>query len=187
MEFAEGEYTKVIEVEIIDDDVWEETETFFVRLFNPSRGTEMDKICVTQVSIINDDGKCYILANNLSLQWFHTVNIVLWTADLSNIKHLCYLTNHRATYDVITTLLSEPGILQFQKPSYLYKESAGIAELIIERNDGCDGRITVQYKTKDITAVAGKDYDVSTIFSAAALCFSFDEIWCFVVLLFTLF
>lgn len=108
LEFAEGEYTKVIEVEIIDDDVWEETETFFVRLFNPSRGTEMDKICVTQVSIINDD---------------------------------------------------EPGILQFQKPSYLYKESAGIAELIIERNDGCDGRITVQYKTKDITAVAGKDYD----------------------------
>lgn len=108
LEFAEGEYSKVVEIEIIDDDVWEETETFFVRLFNPSRGTEMDKICVTQVSIINDD---------------------------------------------------EPGMLQFQKPSYLYKESAGIAELIIERNEGCDGRITVQYKTKDITAVAGKDYD----------------------------
>lgn len=108
LEFAEGEYSKVVEIEIIDDDVWEETETFFVRLFNPSRGTEMDKICVTQVSIINDD---------------------------------------------------EPGMLQFQKPSYLYKESAGVAELIIERNDGCDGRITVQFKTKDITAVAGKDYD----------------------------
>ena len=46
-----------MEIEIIDDDVWEETETFFVRLYNPSRGTEMDKICVTQVSIINDDGK----------------------------------------------------------------------------------------------------------------------------------
>ena len=45
-----------MEIEIIDDDVWEETETFFVRLFNPTRGTEMDKICVTQVSIINDDG-----------------------------------------------------------------------------------------------------------------------------------
>jgi len=108
VEFEEGEYVKSIEIEIIDDDVWEETETFFVRLFNPSRGTEMDKICVTQVSIINDD---------------------------------------------------EPGILQFQKPSYLYKESAGVAELVIERNDGCDGRVTVRYKTKDITAIAGKDYE----------------------------
>jgi len=108
LEFAEGEYCKSVEIEIIDDDVWEETETFFVRLFNPSRGTEMDKICVTQVSIINDD---------------------------------------------------EPGILQFQKPSYLYKESAGIAELVIERNDGCDGRVTVKYRTKDITALAGKDYE----------------------------
>merc|ERR1719232_330517 len=108
IEFEEGEYIKSVEIEIIDDDVWEETETFFVRLFNPSRGTEMDKICVTQVSIINDD---------------------------------------------------EPGILQFQKPSYLYKESAGMAELVIERNDGCDGRVTVRYKTKDITAIAGKDYE----------------------------
>lgn len=54
--FEEGEYIKSIPIDIIDDDVWEETETFFVRLFNPSRGTEMDKICVTQVSIINDDG-----------------------------------------------------------------------------------------------------------------------------------
>jgi len=108
IEFIEGEYIKSVEIEIIDDDVWEETETFFVRLFNPSRGTEMDKICVTQVSIINDD---------------------------------------------------EPGILQFQKPSYLYKESAGVAELVIERNDGCDGRVTVRFKTKDITAIAGKDYE----------------------------
>jgi len=108
VEFEEGEYMKSIEIEIIDDDVWEETETFFVRLFNPTRGTEMDKICVTQVSIINDD---------------------------------------------------EPGILQFQKPSYLYKESAGVAELVIERNDGCDGRVTVRFKTKDITAIAGKDYE----------------------------
>lgn len=108
IEFLEGEYIKTVEIEIIDDDVWEETETFFVRLFNPSRGTEMDKICVTQVSIINDD---------------------------------------------------EPGILQFQKPSYLYKESAGLAELVIERNDGCDGRVTVRFKTKDITAIAGKDYE----------------------------
>ncbi|KAL5255232.1 hypothetical protein ACHWQZ_G014602 [Mnemiopsis leidyi] len=108
IEFEEGECIKCIEIEIIDDDVWEETETFFVRLFNPSRGTEMDKICVTQVSIINDD---------------------------------------------------EPGILQFQKPSYLYKESAGMAELVIERNDGCDGRVTVRFKTKDITAIAGKDYE----------------------------
>lgn len=108
IEFEEGEYIKTVEIDIIDDDVWEETETFFVRLFNPSRGTEMDKICVTQVSIINDD---------------------------------------------------EPGILQFQKPSYLYKESAGVAEIVIERNDGCDGRVTVHYKTKDITAIAGKDYE----------------------------
>ena len=35
-----------------------------------------------------------------------------------------------------------------------------MAELVIERNDGCDGRVTVRFKTKDITAIAGKDYEV---------------------------
>ena len=31
IEFEPNEYIKSIEIEIIDDDVWEETETFFVR------------------------------------------------------------------------------------------------------------------------------------------------------------
>ena len=63
----------------------------------------------------------------------------------------------------LPSVFAEPGLLQFQKPSYLYKESAGIAELVIERNEGCDGHITVKFKTKDITAIAGKDYEVSLV------------------------
>ena len=38
IEFEEGEYIKTVEIDIIDDDVWEETETFFVRWVMKSFG-----------------------------------------------------------------------------------------------------------------------------------------------------
>ena len=48
-----------------------------------------------------------------------------------------------------------------------------MAELVIERNDGCDGRVTVRYKTKDITAIAGKDYEVClSVLCQAGMCSS---------------
>lgn len=49
------------------------------------------------------------------------------------------------------------------------KESVGIARIPVCRINGCDGKVVVKYKTEDITAVAGKDYqgtdkDASLVF-----------------------
>ena len=55
--FAEGEDSKIIEVEIIDDDGYEPDENFFVKLCKPSAGSLLnDKI---EVTIIDDDEPGY--------------------------------------------------------------------------------------------------------------------------------
>nr|XP_022318976.1 sodium/calcium exchanger 3-like isoform X4 [Crassostrea virginica] len=53
----------------------------------------------------------------------------------------------------------EPGTIQFANPSFLFKESVGCAQVKVERINGCDGRIVAKWKTKDITAVGGRDYE----------------------------
>jgi len=53
----------------------------------------------------------------------------------------------------------EPGVIQFEKRGYLVKESVGDAEINVVRQNGADGVITVNYSTKDKTAVDGKDYE----------------------------
>jgi hypothetical protein len=56
-------------------------------------------------------------------------------------------------------LFSEPGFIEFEETIHLVKESVGKAELKVLRVNGADGRVTVRYKTKDIDAVATKDYE----------------------------
>ena len=54
---------------------------------------------------------------------------------------------------------TEPGTLQFAKPSLLFKESAGKALIPITRENGCDGRVSVSWKTEDMSARNKKDYE----------------------------
>ena len=41
----------------------------------------------------------------------------------------------------------------------LFKESAGKALIPVERHNGADGKVTVSWKTEDMTAKSGVDYD----------------------------
>ncbi|CAF1245693.1 unnamed protein product [Didymodactylos carnosus] len=52
----------------------------------------------------------------------------------------------------------EPGTFDFEHQASLVKESATKAELKVIRSNGADGRVTIKYRTKDITAVTMKDY-----------------------------
>ncbi|XP_064633303.1 sodium/calcium exchanger 3-like isoform X2 [Lineus longissimus] len=52
----------------------------------------------------------------------------------------------------------KPGILEFTKPSYLFKESSGKALIPIQRTMGADGRIAVKWATEDMTALNGRDF-----------------------------
>ena len=54
--------------------------------------------------------------------------------------------------------MPEPGVLAFTKPSYVIKESGYRALIPVARTGGADGHVGVKWRTKDITAVNGKDY-----------------------------
>ncbi len=49
--------------------------------------------------------------------------------------------------------------MEFKQPVYVVEESIGVFEVLVERKNGVDGEISVQYKTSDINARAGKDYE----------------------------
>ena len=47
----------------------------------------------------------------------------------------------------------------FASSSFAFKESVGKALIPVTRANGADGRVTLTWKTGDVSAVAGKDYD----------------------------
>ena len=57
------------------------------------------------------------------------------------------------------SLISEPGNLEFAKPSLVVKGSYYVARIPVNRVGGCDGHVSVKWKTTDISAVQGRDYE----------------------------
>lgn len=53
----------------------------------------------------------------------------------------------------------EPGTFEFAKPSLLFKESCGKAHIPVERKNGADGKVEVHWKTEDMSAKTGRDYE----------------------------
>jgi len=64
----------------------------------------------------------------------------------------------RTTLATVLLLWSDPGVFEFEKPSFLIKESVGVAQIPVTRANGCDGRVAVHWETTDLTAVSGEDY-----------------------------
>lgn len=65
----------------------------------------------------------------------------------------------RAIMEIIIVNDDDPGTFEFAKPSLLFKESAGKALIPIERINGADGQVTLKWKTSDMSAVSGQDYE----------------------------
>ena len=55
--------------------------------------------------------------------------------------------------------VSEPGVLEFSKPSIVITESARKARIPVKRSNGADGHVSIKWKTKDMTAHHGIDYE----------------------------
>ena len=51
-------------------------------------------------------------------------------------------TKHYSMY----CFFSEPGQFEFEKPSFLIKESIGVAKIPIRRNNGTDGACSLSWK-----------------------------------------
>ncbi|XP_022669328.1 sodium/calcium exchanger 3-like isoform X3 [Varroa destructor] len=64
----------------------------------------------------------------------------------------------KSVMEVIIINDDEPGQFQFLRRGVLVKESVGIASLTVVRRRGCDGVAHVHWRTKNQTAVHGKDF-----------------------------
>ena len=62
--------------------------------------------------------------------------------------------------------------MEFEKPSFLFKESIGIARIPVKRVNGADGDLKLSWKTKDISAIGGRDYEETS----GELTFSHGEV-----------
>lgn len=56
------------------------------------------------------------------------------------------------------TVFSEPGSFEFSKPSYVVREGTGKVRLFVNRINGADGVVNVNWQTTDMSAASGKDY-----------------------------
>ena len=50
------------------------------------------------------------------------------------------------------------GVVQFNMVSYQVEESKGFAIIVVQRQHGVEGSISVRWKTNDKTAVSTNDY-----------------------------
>lgn len=133
-----GQQEKRITIHVIDDNQWEPDETFFVKLSLPEGEETRARVgskTIALVTIINDDGE-YLFIN--ALKQYKTIFIYFY--------------------------FIEPGFIQFEESITLVKESVGKVEIKIVRVNGADGRVSVHYRTKDIDAVASKDYEGKSSF-----------------------
>ena len=76
--FKPEETLKHIDITIIDDDEWEENEVFFLKLarFDYKDDTvEIGDQSITEVTIINDDGKDTLEKHSTSFEMFPRVHL----------------------------------------------------------------------------------------------------------------
>ncbi|XP_076047626.1 sodium/calcium exchanger 3 isoform X2 [Oratosquilla oratoria] len=129
--FLPGETTKTFKLEVIDDDVFEEDEHFYVRLSNIRLGSP-DGTAVT-----------------------HAVN---GEAGQPNKPVKMELA---APYVATIMILDDDhgGIFNVGEKDVEIVESIGTYELKVARWSGARGRVSVPYNTEDGTAKEGKDYE----------------------------
>jgi len=67
-----------------------------------------------------------------------------------------------AALTAATPAAAQSGTLKFDEASFEVLEEAGVAMILVERSQGEDGAISVQYSTADGTATAGADYTATS-------------------------
>lgn len=65
---------------------------------------------------------------------------------------------HKAISMVTIIDDDEPGEIEFSQPVYVVKESVGTFEVQVDRKNGADGQVSVNFKTTEINAISNKDF-----------------------------
>merc|ERR1719187_1309249 len=130
--FLPGETSKSFKLEVIDDDVFEEDEHYYVRLSNLRLGSPDGSIAISHA--VNGDAGKPEGPVKMELAAPYVATIMILDDD-------------------------HGGVFQVADKDIEIVETIGTYELKITRWSGARGRVTIPYRTEDGTAKAGKDYD----------------------------
>uniref|UniRef100_A0A8C1WAF3 Solute carrier family 8 member 4a n=1 Tax=Cyprinus carpio TaxID=7962 RepID=A0A8C1WAF3_CYPCA len=134
--FKPGETVKELTVGVIDDDIFEEDEHFYVNLSNPR------VVHRAEVSVLDPNA---VTPGNSIIGSSH----VPPKAALGNV--------HTATVTIYDD--DHAGIFTFESNSTRVSESVGIMQVKVHRTSGARGKVAVPYHTTEGTAKAGEDYE----------------------------
>ncbi|XP_023324230.1 sodium/calcium exchanger 3 isoform X1 [Eurytemora carolleeae] len=128
--FGPGETQKMVTLEVLDDDVFEEDEHFYIRISNLRRKDGKD---FSEIDVVDNNGK---KTKQPSVQLG---------------------TPHMATIMILDD--DHGGIFGFEDSEAEIVESVGIYELKVQRISGARGKVAVSYSSEDGTAKAGTHYE----------------------------
>jgi len=128
--FGPGETQKMITLEVLDDDVFEEDEHFYIRISNLRR---KDGMPFSQMEAENEDG---VMVKQASCQLG---------------------TPHMATIMILDD--DHGGIFGFEDTEAEIVESVGTYELKVQRISGARGKVAIPFNTEDGTAKDGQHYE----------------------------
>merc|ERR1712001_759691 len=128
--FGPGETQKMVTLEVLDDDVFEEDEHFYIRISNLRR---KDGRAFSEISVTGEDG---IAKMQPSIQLG---------------------TPHMATIMILDD--DHGGIFSFDDAEVEVVESVGTFELELKRISGARGKVAIPYNTEDGTAKEGEHYE----------------------------
>merc|ERR1719232_1681399 len=128
--FGPGETQKHVTLEVLDDDVFEEDEHFYIRISNLRR---KDGKSFKEIEVVDDNGSRSIQA----------------ATQLG--------TPHMATIMILDD--DHGGIFGFEDGEAEIVESVGVYEVKVQRISGARGKVAIPYNTEDGTAKDGEHYE----------------------------
>merc|ERR1719362_1572358 len=128
--FGPGETSKHVTLEVLDDDVFEEDEHFYIRISNLRR---KDGRAFKEINVTADDGSSSMQAST-QLGTPHMATIMILDDDHS-------------------------GIFSFEDAEAEIVESVGVYEVKVQRISGARGKVAIPYSTEDGTAKEGVHYE----------------------------
>merc|ERR1712012_1470653 len=128
--FGPGEKEKHVTLEVLDDDVFEEEEHFYIRISNLRR---KDGRNFKEIEVESDDGKKSMQAST-QLGTPHMATIMILDDD-------------------------HGGIFGFEDGEAEIVESVGVYEVKVQRISGARGKVAIPYRTEDGTAKEGTHYE----------------------------
>merc|ERR1712121_534880 len=128
--FGPGETQKMVTLEVLDDDVFEEDEHFYILISNLRR---KDGKAFKEIEVEGEEG-------------------------VSKMQPSCQLgTPHMATIMILDD--DHGGIFGFEDAEAEIVESVGTYELEVKRISGARGKVAIPYNTEDGTAKEGTHYE----------------------------